>query len=179
VRRRWVLLVLVVAGCKLARRFGADAGHDASIVDAGAQDARSEPDAAPHDAGIDAAAALGRAQSLLEDIRWMCAHRVSMNPSKAGEGDVSSKCDAVESARAKENPPEVARTLEDAEALCAFDVPLLNASEALDHLRFGTSQASKALMCGIAKRELDRARTVRARDARLFALDARRATACK
>jgi hypothetical protein len=109
----------------------------------------------------------------------MCAHRVSMNPAKAGEGDVSSKCDAVEHARGGENSVDVARVLDDAAALCAFDVPLLNASEALDHLRFGTSHASKSLMCGIAKRELDKARAVKARDARIFALDARRANACK
>jgi hypothetical protein len=146
-------------------------------VDASAHDATL--DAARHDAGVDAAAALGRARGLLEDIRWMCAHRASVNPAKAGEGDVSSKCDAVERMRSTEIAPEATHVLDEAAALCAFDVPLLTASEALDHLKFGTSQASKALMCGVARREIDKARAVKARDARIFALDARRANACK
>ncbi len=127
-------------------------------------------------------AAIARARQLVTDIRWMVTKGVTVNPAKAGEGDVATKCDAVEAARTelgKRPDPELVKALDEGAALCAFDVPLLTASESLDHLRGTPSQASHLLMCTVAEREISKARAVRPNDARVHREDARRATLCK
>jgi hypothetical protein len=127
-------------------------------------------------------AAVDRAKQLVADIRWMISKGVTVNPAKAGEGDVATKCDAVESTRAglgSHPDPELVEILDDGAGLCAFDVPLLTASESLDHLRGSPSQASRLLMCTVATREIAKARAVRPNDPRVRRTEGRRATACK
>jgi hypothetical protein len=188
-RRRIVVVVTVVlaqvCACKRALRGPSDGGaadagsRDASVATANA-DAQAPRDAGPDARALAEAAARARVLATIEDLKWMVEHHASVNPAKAGEGDISTKCDAVQSELARPiEDPDTRALLDGAAALCAFDVPLLQASEALDHLRFGTSQASHALMCNVARVELDKARAVKPRDGKLRALDARRATACK
>jgi hypothetical protein len=128
------------------------------------------------------AAALDRSRQWLADLKWTVAHKATANPQKAGEGDAASKCDAVEAARTSVAPdaePEYRTNLDEASALCAFDVPLVTAAEALDQLRFSPSQASRLLMCKVARREIDRARAVHPRDAKVRHLDSRRGNLCR
>ncbi|MDF2697378.1 MAG: hypothetical protein K0S65_5761, partial [Labilithrix sp.] len=97
------------------------------------------------------------------------------------EGDVATKCDAVDASRASLGAapdPELVKVLDEGAALCAFDVPLLTASESLDHLRGTPSQASRLLMCNVAAREIAKARAVRPNDPRVRSADGRRASLC-
>jgi hypothetical protein len=115
------------------------------------------------------AAAIERARRELSDLRWMIAHDVTVNRAKAGDGDASTKCDAALTARKSLRPEsevELKKILDEMSALCAFDVPVVTAIEALDQLRYSPSQASRKLMCEVAARELERARAVRPGDRR-------------
>jgi hypothetical protein len=127
-------------------------------------------------------AMLEKSRLWLADLKTMIAKKSSSNPRKDGDGDAASTCESVESARAAlatVAEPEYRSNVEEAEALCAFDVPLLTASEALDQLRFSPSQASRLLMCNVSRREIDRARAVHPRDARVQRLEGRRGTLCR
>lgn len=127
------------------------------------------------------AAAIEKAKNLVADLKWMIAHNVTQNPAKAGEGDASTKCNAVETSQKALTPatdPELKKHIEEAVALCAFDIPLTTAIEALDHLRFTPSQASRRLMCDVALKELEKARAVKPKDTKLRGVDARRKETC-
>ena len=126
------------------------------------------------------AAALDHAKADLADVQWMVAHNVTLNPAKP-DGEVASKCDANASAEAKvtaATPADLHATLDQIKALCAYDVPLVTASEALDQLRNAQSQASRRLSCNVAKTEIDKARLVKPRDIKLLRLDVRRDSLC-
>jgi hypothetical protein len=143
----------------------------------------ASPDAGPPPASTTNAAAIERSHQWLEDLRWFVAHNATVNPEKAGEGDAASKCDDVQAAREAlgqdaHPDPSYKQNLDGAAELCAFDVPLINAREALDRLRFSPSQASRLLQCNVARREIDKARAVHPRDARVRQLDARRGGVC-
>ena len=161
-----------------ASAAAAAAAASASAAAAAASAAASAARAAQN------AAALDKAKASLADIQWMIAHNATSNPAKGGEGDLQSKCDEVESKRTppsggREPDPETKKTLDEASALCAFDAPLVVAGEALDHLKGSPqSQASKLLMCNIAVKECDRARTAKPKDPKLRRMDARRIEAC-
>lgn len=177
------LLVLASPGrCTRQKKGAPDASVDAGpavVVDAG-------PPAPPPPPKIDPvavanAAALERAKTDLADVQWMVAHNVTQNPAKP-DGEVASKCEANEVAEAKltsATPAELRATLDQVKALCAFDVPLVTASEALDQLRNVQSQASRRLSCNVAKTELDKARLAKPRDVKLLRLDVRRESLCK
>jgi hypothetical protein len=135
-------------------------------------------DAGPSPATLQA---IERSQQWLDDLRWSVEHKSTVNPKKAGEGDADSKCDAVAAAReglTDDADPTYQKNLDDAAALCAFDIPLVRAHEALDRLGYTPSQASRLLQCNVSRRELDKARAVKPHDRLLLQLDARRANVC-
>jgi hypothetical protein len=66
------------------------------------------------------------------------------------------------------------RTLDEALQLCGFDVPLLVANEALDHLKTSTSQASVRLMCSVSAKEIAKAKAVRPKDPKVLHAEHRR-----
>jgi hypothetical protein len=176
-------VALIAAGCSGLRKkhAGGDGGAAdaaATAADAGAASFHVADAAPPADAGHASDAGRERARQVLADLKWMIAHKTT-SPANAGEGDAVSKCDAVAASHAGEADPEVQALLDEAAALCAFDVPLVTANEALDQLRFTPSQASRLLGCNVAQRETDRARAVHPRDARVRQADARRASLCK
>jgi len=142
----------------------------------------------PHDAGVHVAvvdagvdsgahANVDRAKETLTDIQWMVSHKVTVNRKKPGDGDVTTKCEEMEKLKSSADP-EMKKVVEEADALCAFDVPLLTASEALDHLQGMPSQASRILTCSAAGHDLDKARAVKPKDRKLAGLDARRRQLC-
>ena len=141
----------------------------------------SAPAAASAAAIAARAAAVARAKELVADVRWMIDEGVTVNRAKAGEGDVATKCDGIESMRSsmgRDPDPELVKVLDEGTGLCAFDVPLLTASESLDHLRGTPSQASRLLVCNVAAREIAKARAVRANDPRVRSVEARRGSLC-
>lgn len=163
--------------CSREQKVAPDAALDPVpvIVDAG-------PPPPPRvDPAVQAnAIALERARTDLGDVQWLVAHNVTSNPART-DGEVASKCDANASAVAKlgpTSPPELRETLEQTQALCAFDVPLVTAKEALDQLGNVQSQASRRLSCNVARTELEKARQVKPRDIKLLRLDARREPLC-
>lgn len=173
--------------CSKARRAAnADAGTSspstATVTSAPSPAASTSETAAAAAASAAArSAAVGRATQAVDDIRWMISKGVTVNREKAGEGDVATKCDAVESMRAssaRDPDPEFLKVLDEGASLCAFDVPLLTASESLDHLRGTPSQASRLLMCNVAAREIAKARAVRPNDPRVRSAEARRIATC-
>lgn len=118
-----------------------------------------------------------RAKNWLADIQLLVAKQVTTSPNLAsGEGEVTTICDAVTAQRPKTTDPDVIATLDQALALCAFDVPLLVANEALDHLKTSTSQASVRLMCEVSLKEIGKARAVRPKDPKVARAYARRAS---
>ena len=173
------LLVLASPGrCSRQKKAAPDAGVDAgtlAVVDAGPPPPpRIDPTIAAN------TLALARAKTDLADVQWVVAHNVTLNPAKP-DGEVASKCDANEAAEAKftdASPAELRAVLDQTKALCAFDVPLVTASEALDQLRNGQSQASRRLSCNVAKTEIDKARLVKPRDLKMLRLDVRRDSLC-
>jgi hypothetical protein len=127
-------------------------------------------------------AMLERSRVWLADLKVMLAKKSTTSPRKDGDGDAASTCEAINGARAAtgaDADQETRSNLDEAAALCGFDIPLLTASEALDQLRFSPSQASRLLMCNVSRREIDRARAVHPRDARVQRLEGRRGTVCK
>jgi hypothetical protein len=186
--RRFAFAIAIALPCLAAcggfKKHGVSDGGtaDASMTNAGQGKDAGPAGASPHDAGHDAApastAGRDRGRQLLADLKWMIGNKTT-TPEAGGDGDAASKCDAVATASAKETDPEARALLEEATALCAFDVPLLTANEALDQLRFTPSQASKLLGCNVARKEIDRARVARPKDPKLHRTEARRGTLCK
>lgn len=159
----------------------ASASAAAARASAAAEEARAAEEAAAAARIAARAAATARARELVDDVRWMIAKGVTVNRDKAGEGDVTTKCEALEATRADlgaDPDPELVAVLDEGAELCAFDVPLLTASEALDHFRGNPTQASRLLMCNVAEREIAKARSVRPGDPRVLRAAARRAAAC-
>jgi hypothetical protein len=179
-----VSVVLLGTGCSgLRKKASGNAGTDTATGPDAAAIASRLAAAAPLAAAgraSDAGSTPGRERlrQTLADLKWMIGHKTT-SPARAGEGDAVSKCDAVAASHAGEADPEAQTLLDEATALCAFDVPLVTANEALDQLRFTPSQASRLLGCNVAQRETDRARAVHPRDARVRQADARRASLCK
>lgn len=163
--------------CSREQKAVPDAAPETVVVDAGPP-APSPPRIDP---AVQAnAIALERARTDLADVQWLVAHNVTSNPART-DGEVASKCDANASAVAKLGPasaPELRETLEQTRALCAFDVPLVTAKEALDQLANVQSQASRRLSCNVARTELEKARQVKPRDIKLLRLDGRREPLC-
>lgn len=126
-------------------------------------------------------AALEKVRQAVDDLKWMVAHHVTQNPASAGEGDASTRCSTIESSAktlAPDASVELKKAVDEGVALCAFDVPITTAIEALDHLRVSPSQASRRLMCDVATKEIDKARVVRPKDVRVRTADARRRDSC-
>jgi hypothetical protein len=185
--RLMVLALLVTPGVCAKKPARGDAGPvtiasaaASTVVDAGPSPAELARAAAAA-AEASRAAAVEKAKTLVADVRWMVTKGVTMNPAKGGEGDVTTKCDALDTTRAglgAHPDPELVTVLDEGATLCAFDVPLLTANESLDHLRGTPSQASRLLMCDVAAREIGKARAVHANDMKVHRADARRATLC-
>jgi hypothetical protein len=122
-----------------------------------------------------AARELERANGWLADLKFLLAHKVTTSPKLiSGEGDATAICDAATAARPKTTDPETVRTLDEALQLCGFDVPLLVANEALDHLKTSTSQASVRLMCSVSAKEIAKAKAVRPKDPKVLHAEHRR-----
>ena len=120
-----------------------------------------------------------RANLWLAGLKFLVAIKKSNAKEVEGEGDAESICDAVKSTRAKTSDGEVAAKLDESVALCGFDIPLIYANEALDHLATASSQASVRLMCERSGQEIAKAKAVNRTDPRVRTAEVRRAGRCR
>lgn len=120
-------------------------------------------------------AELDRAKGWLADLKFLLANKVTTSPKLiSGEGDATAICDAATAARPKTTDAEIGGVLDETLSLCAFDVPLLVANEALDHLKTSTSQASVRLMCTVSAKEIAKAKAVKPKDPKVLTAERRR-----
>lgn len=123
------------------------------------------------------AAELERAKGWLADLKFLLASKTTTSKEVvSGEGDATAICDAAVAARPKATDPELAAVLDECGQLCAFDVPLLVANEALDHLKTSTSQASVRLMCTVSAKEIAKAKALKPKDPKVRDVERRRST---
>lgn len=106
------------------------------------------------------------------------------DPALAGEGDLSARCTVLEEASPKIAAlPDADGTLKkltsEIRRLCSFEAPIIDANNALKQLNVATSQASQRLVCGLARKDFDKARKERPNDRKVFELGQRLANGCK
>lgn len=143
-------------------------------------------DAAAHapvvEAGTVAADPLEDAKRTLASIEAIVARSATRDPAHPGDSDVKARCEALEASKPKlaaDSDPDTKAYLEKLGRTCSLDVPLLTAADALDQLRFATSQASRRLVCNLAEQDLGKATAHKPDDKRVRALDARYRSACR
>jgi hypothetical protein len=163
---------------------GAAASASAAAAAASAASAAAAASASASDR-----AALGRAEALVSDVAFCVKHQVMKDPAKTGAPDVVAKCAALDAERPRlataeartlaHEAPEIDRMLDEATRLCAVDVPLLAASDALGQAELSPSQASRRMTCGFAEKDLAKARAAAPSDPRVRDLDARMKRMCQ
>ena len=179
--RRLVLCLLFAAvACKKREPL--------SLVPEGGLDAQAPTASAPAPAStIDAGGieadkeALKKAKAVLASIETSVAKRTMSDPASPGE-DAKMKCATLDEQKAaleKQTDPEAKAVVEKASTLCAFDVPLLAASDVLDQMKNPRSQASKLLFCTSAEREIKQARAVKPNDPQLRKVYGRWVSLCR
>lgn len=180
------------AGCKkkkaapLGPATSSATTQGAALAASGSAPLPAAASAAPSPAPVDTVAAADRAalaltKDAVRDLKAMVKLGSPTNPDKPDE-DANMKCASIDGARSRVEAladPEAKPLLAEAERLCALDVPLMNADQALKQATLSPSQASRALMCGLAAKDLDKARRVKADDRRVHDIDARLTRACK
>jgi hypothetical protein len=151
----FVLLPAVLADCPLKKK--SDPKPEASAAPA----ASSAP---PVTSATVPAAPAGpkpseKTAAQLADIKATIAKDAK---TKKSGNDVQVVCDALENEKAAD--PEHKKLLDEAKDLCAYDVPLYVATEALDQMGKTPSQASVLLSCKVASRELAKAKAAKPND---------------
>jgi len=127
-------------------------------------------------------AAFTKTKELVADLEGLVKKSALTHADRPDEPDATTKCASNEDARKKlalAADPEAKKVAIEAERLCSLDVPVISADKALKQLAGSSSQASHLLMCGLAKKDIDRARATKASDRRVRDLDARFAQACR
>ncbi len=106
------------------------------------------------------------------------------DPALPGEGDLSARCSALEDASPKlaalpDADGNLKKLTTEIRRLCSFEAPIIDANQALKQLNVATSQASQRLVCGLARKDFDKARKERPNDRKVFELGQRLANGCK
>jgi hypothetical protein len=181
---RWVVVLAVALLGPCSRRAPPDGGGGAADAAPRAAPLVSSPAAArPASSGPSEVERqrLARAKKTLATIESLVARGSLSDPARPGE-DASLACASFAEQRPdleKIADPEVATVVATTSRLCAFDVPLLAASDSLDQLARPRSQSSTLLFCKSAQREIAQARSVDPKDARVRALERRWAGRCR
>lgn len=181
--RRW-LVVLALAfpsPCSKSSPGGpadaADAAASASAIRAPSP-SPSPPSSSHSDADRQALARAKQSQGVIEAL---VARGSLSDPARPG-ADASLSCASFadqKPALEKMTDPEAKTVIETTSKLCAFDVPLLVASDSLNQLDRPRSPSSTLLFCKSAQREIARARSVDPRDVRVRRLERRWAALCR
>jgi len=106
------------------------------------------------------------------------------DPATPGEGDLTARCTTLEEASPKlaalpDADGSLKKLTVEIRRLCSFEAPIIDANHALKQLNVATSQASQRLVCGLARKDFDKARKERPNDRRVLELGQRLATGCK
>ncbi|HSO37706.1 MAG TPA: hypothetical protein VLT33_34505 [Labilithrix sp.] len=109
---------------------------------------------------------------------------VLTDPAQPGEGDVTARCTTLEEASPKlaalpDADGALKKLVAETRRLCSFEVPILDANHTLRQLNVATSQASQRLVCGLARKDFDKARKEKPNDRRVFELGQKLGAACK
>ncbi len=142
------------------------------------------PGSLPDSMGAADRAAFVQTKDLITNLEPLVKKGLLTNPDKPDEPDATTKCTANEEARHKlalATDPEAKKVAADAQRLCSLDVPVVSADKALKQLAGSSSQASHLLMCGLAQKDLDKARAAQPRtgDRRVRDLEGRFARSCR
>lgn len=155
-----VILPAVLADCPLKKK------HDAKPEASAAPSASAPPVTSVTTAAVTASAspaaaakAVEKATKELADIKATIAKDAK---TKKPGNDVQVVCDALENEKSLD--AEHKKILDEAKDLCAYDVPLYIATEALDQMGKTPSQASVLLSCKVASRELAKAKAAKPND---------------
>lgn len=178
--RRLVVCLLFAAACKREPiSLAPEGGFDAAVL---AASATPTPASTIDAGGIEAdKEALKKGKALLASIETSVAKHTMSDPASPGE-DAKMKCAALDEQKAaleKQTDAEAKAVVDKAKQLCAFDVPLLAASDVLDQMRNPRSQASKLLFCTSADREIKQARSVKPNDPQVRKVYARWVSLCR
>jgi hypothetical protein len=153
-----ILLPAVLTACpKKKGNTGPDASANAAVSSAPpVTSATMTAAATPTPSGPKASE---KAASLLADVKATIAKDAK---TKKSGNDVQVVCDALENEKVVD--AEHKQIVDEAKELCAFDVPLYIATEALDQMGKTPSQASVLLSCKVASRELAKAKAAKPND---------------
>lgn len=127
-------------------------------------------------------AAFTQTKELVADIESLVKKGALTHADRPDEPDATTKCASNEDTRKKlagAADPEAKKVAADAERLCSLDVPIISADRALKQLAGSSSQASHLLMCGLAQKDIGKARSTKASDPRVRDLDGRFSRACR
>ena len=133
-----------------------------------------------------------QANEAVRDLDALVKRGVLSDPEKPDAGDITTRCASIEGARPRLEAlsseataldagadSELRKLVAECKRLCLLEVPLLNANHALKQASLSPSQASRRLMCNLAQKDLEKARSTRASDRRIRELDARIRAACR
>lgn len=127
-------------------------------------------------------AAFTQTRELVADLESLVKKGALTHADKPDEPDATTKCASNEDTRKKlagAADPEAKKVAADAQRLCSLDVPIISADKALKQLAGSSSQASHLLMCGLAQKDISKARSTKPSDNRVRDLDARFSRACR
>ena len=129
-------------------------------------------------------ALIDRSMTGVKNLDALVKKGLVTDPAQPGEGDLSARCSTLEDASPKLAPlPDPDGTLRkltsEIRRLCSFEAPIIDANHALKQLNVATSQASQRLVCGLARKDFDKARKERPNDRKVFELGQRLAAGCR
>lgn len=197
--RKVMLLVLPLAvaalsgvpGCKWKKKKaqGADASARPALtavpMDTPAAAPPAPPPVAPADPLSPADHALiDQSATGVKNLDALVKKGLTNDPATPGEGDLTARCTTLEEASPKlaalpDADGSLKKLTVEIRRLCSFEAPIIDANHALKQLNVATSQASQRLVCGLARKDFDKARKERPNDRRVFELGQRLATGCK
>lgn len=201
--RKVMLLVLPLAvvalsgvpGCKWKKKKaqGADASARPALtavpMDTPAAARPAPPPAPPPVAPADPLspadhALLDQSATGVKNLDALVKKGLTNDPATPGEGDLTARCTTLEEASPKlaalpDADGSLKKLTAEIRRLCSFEAPIIDANHALKQLNVATSQASQRLVCGLARKDFDKARKERPNDRRVFELGQRLATGCK
>jgi len=188
-----------VAGCKWKKKKkaqGADASAQPALtavpMDTAAAASPAPPAPPPPPPPVAPADPLSSADHALIDksttgvknLDALVKRGLTNDPAMPGEGDLTARCATLEDASPRltalpDADGSLKRLTAEIRRLCSFEAPIIDANHALRQLNVATSQASQRLVCGLARKDFDKARKERPNDRKVFELGQRLATGCK
>jgi hypothetical protein len=170
--------IFVLAGVSLLRPL--PCAKKATIADA-STDAPSVAASTPPPPPPPPDPSLETAKAAFSAVEWDVAHGVLKDKTKTGEPDAIAQCATLDELRPRlesKPEPEVKNLLAESKRLCAYDVPILSATETLRQVTISPSQASRRLMCKYAQKDIAKAKSTKPDDRKVRELESRWVKTC-